>query len=143
MKVVFLDFDGVLNTFPHEGTGLGLEKVPCINLEYLLKKLPDIKIVVSSAWRLHGLEYCKEALKEQGIDPRRVIDITGDELLDGKFHRGNQIDCWLKRNPEADRFVILDDSRDQNPHMDKLVRTNPMKGLTQDDVERAMAILKE
>jgi Swiss Army Knife RNA repair-like protein len=141
MKVLMLDFDGCLNTFPHEGTGLGLERVPCVNLEYLLKKLPELKIVISSSWRIQGLEYCREALKEQGIDPRRVIDVTGDERLDGKSHRGNQIERWLERNPEVTKFAILDDSRDMEPFMDNLVRTNPMRGLTEADVEKALKIL--
>jgi len=143
MKIVFVDFDGMLNTFPHNGNGLKLEKVPVINLEYLLKKVKGLKIVVSSAWRSHGLEFCREALKEHGIDPRKVVGITGEELLGTKMHRGNQIECWLARHPSVKDFVILDDSRDMEPFLDKLVRTSPMVGLTQDDVEKAISILGE
>lgn len=143
MKVVFLDFDGCLNTYPIGKNRFHLDKVPVINFEYLLKRVPELKIVISSAWRIHGLEFCQKALESYGIDPRRVIDITGKEVLGTQSHRGNQIEHWLKKNPEVKKFVILDDSHDMEPYMDRLVRTGPTVGLSEDDVERAMAILKE
>lgn len=39
-------------------------------------------------------------------------------------------------------FVILDDDSDMEPHMDKLVKTDYRKGLQDEEVQKAIRILK-
>lgn len=39
-------------------------------------------------------------------------------------------------------FVILDDNDDMEPFMDRLVQTSWFAGLTQEDVKKAIKILK-
>jgi histidinol phosphatase-like enzyme len=51
VKILFLDIDGVLNRVPTSTQDGKFYKPALINLEYLLNKVPDLKIVVSSAWR--------------------------------------------------------------------------------------------
>jgi hypothetical protein len=144
MKVLFLDIDGVLNLIPKSSSDGKFDKTCMINLEYLLNKVTDLKIVVSSAWRKNGLDSVRNTLKENGIDPRKVIDITGDEQSeDEKDHRGYQVECWLKRNPEVKSFAIVDDNTDFVPLKNKLVKTSPHKGLTQANVEKLIEILSE
>jgi|SRR5581483_5530548 len=143
MKVLFLDFDGVLNLYPQISRGIDFYKPACVNLELLLKKVPDLKIVVSSAWRMHGLQYVKNVLQHNGIDPRRVIDITGEEKIGGQPHRGHQIQCWLVAHPGVTKFAILDDFSDMEPYMNKLVKTSSYIGLTQANVEKVLEILDE
>jgi hypothetical protein len=60
--------------------------------------------------------------------------------------RGEEIDLWLKNwNGEPiESFVILDDMypEDLKLHQEKLVQTVESFGLTQEDVEKAVAMLK-
>lgn len=144
MKVLFLDFDGVLNLWPSPQRDGKFDKEACINLEYLLIKVPDLKIVVSSAWRIWGLDSVRETLKQNGIDPRKVIDITGDEQTeDKKSHRGYQVQCWLDKHKEVTHFVVFDDESDFDNMKDKLVRIARFKGITQANVEKAIEILEK
>lgn len=144
MKVLFLDFDGVLNIWPNPSRSGVFHKPSCINLEFLLAKVPDLKIVVSSSWRTFGLDAVTDVLKSNGIDPRRVIDITGHEQSTNSWnHRGFQVECWLKRHTNVKHFAIVDDESDFDPFMHKLVKTDRFKGLTQDNVEKLLEILHE
>lgn len=139
MKVLFLDFDGVLNNFTQRNFGEQFSPGACKNLKALMRKVPDLKIVISSAWRMHGMEYCKEVLKKNGIDSERVIDITGSE----HGIRGYQIQCWLDRNPGVTAFVIIDDESDMGELMNKLVKTSSFIGLTEKEVSLAVDVLEK
>jgi hypothetical protein len=137
MNVVFLDFDGVILPFgkPSLADKAIVEAVK--NFNALLKSEPELKIVISSAWRKHGINYCKRFLEGLGIDSEKVVGITNDEY----GSRGFQIQCYLNRNKDVVKFVILDDQSDMDHLMMKLVHTNPLMGLTEKDVEQAVAIL--
>jgi hypothetical protein len=144
MKALFLDFDGVLNLYPAPSRSGNFDKTACINLEMLLNRVPDLKIVVSSSWRTYGLEAVRDILKSNGIDPRRVLDVTGhEESTDSRDHRGYQVECWLKRHPKVKQFAIVDDQNDFVPVHEKLVRTQKTIGLTQSNVERILEILSK
>lgn len=140
MKILFLDVDGVLNPL-HKSLGSNtFSKVACGHVSTMLIKDPNIRIVVSSAWRRWGLEGIREILKENGIDPIKVIDIT---TMDGGLvpeNRDKQIDKWLKEHPEIVSYVIVDDY--QIDGFDKhQVKTNGYIGFTKTDMEAAMSIL--
>jgi hypothetical protein len=107
MKVVFLDFDGVLNSsrwfaqgtaFTHPEDQLDPEAVK------LLNEL-DADVVVSSAWR-YGYKRIQlsEFLRNRGFTGR-VIDTT--PRLPGK-ERFEEINAWLK-GKDVTSFVVLDD----------------------------------
>jgi hypothetical protein len=134
MKVIFLDFDGVL--IPGDGS-FAFSKTACKNLNSLLKQVPDLKIVISSSWRSAGIESVKKTLSNNSIDASRVIGATGDE----KGERGVQVQAWLDRHPEVAHFVCLDDNTDFSNMMDHLVKTNRSVGLTEADVKKALDIL--
>lgn len=142
MKVLFLDFDGVLNVWPNPSRSGDFHKPSCVNLELLLSRVPDLKIVISSSWRTYGLAACRDILKSNGIDPRRVIDVNGDEQspVDSN-HRGYQVDAWLKRHPEVKKFAIVDDQSDFH-QKHRLVKTNKYVGLTQANVESLIKLLE-
>lgn len=142
MKVLFLDIDGVLNLYPNPSRSGLFDKQTCINLEFVLNRVPDLKIVISSSWRTYGLEVMRDFLSSNGIDPRRIIDVTGHEQsTDNKDHRGFQVECWLKRNPSVKKFVILDDESDFVPLKHKLVKTDKYAGLTQLAAEKVLDLL--
>lgn len=139
MKIIFLDFDGVLNCYLHRYNDETFSPSTCKNLNILLEKDPDLKIVVSSSWRMWGLDYVRKVLDKNGIDSKKVIDITGNE----NGNRGHQIQSWMDRNPSTTNFVILDDESDMGNLINRLVKTSSFVGLTSADVDKAIEILKK
>lgn len=119
LRVLFLDFDGVLNSEASfrwekrkqtEQIQNTLSPIACSNLQLILDKIPDLRIVISSTWRLlHSLDELKAKLAEYGVDASRVIDITPSTF---SRHRGREIGMWLEEHPEVTKFVVLDDDRD-------------------------------
>lgn len=151
MKVIFLDFDGVLNSIGSivMYTRVKAEKrheqlcpVCTSNLIYLLDKVPEAKVVISSTWRkFHSLDWLRDKLKFYGIDSSRVIDRTPFRLSDRV--RGYEIEEWLEDNAalNIESFVILDDNSDMANLMHKLVKTDTRDGLTFSKVQEAIKIL--
>ena len=136
MKVVFLDIDGVLN----DGVRIMEIDSDFPSREHLdcLKAIIDAtnaKIVLSSTWRLFpsARNDVKNALRNVGLE---FIDRT-KELRD----RASEIQEWLNRHPEVEKFVILDDEEISGKFPDNLVQTTFYRGLLPEHVERAIKIL--
>ena len=68
-KYIFLDFDGVINTLKGK-----FDKNAVTNLRRLLERT-DAKVVISSTWRLQGMEYIQQLWQEYQL-PGEVIDLT-------------------------------------------------------------------
>jgi len=123
MTVMFLDFDGVLNSlgsFHYEDrrrranpsisgpVDETLDPVCVSNVQYVLDHYPEMKVVITSTWRINfDLEWLKDKLASYGMDPSRVIDMTPNYWQE---RRGEEIKAWLDLNPNVDRFIILDDN---------------------------------
>jgi len=142
MKVIFLDFDGVIAPLSFHHSSSGFSASACANVQSVLVKDPNVRLVVSSAWRRWGLEKIREILKENGIDSTKVIGLTE---ADGGFmpeNRAVQIKAWLKAHPEVKKFVALDDY--PLPKLgDNYLKINGYVGFTQKDAEIALRILSE
>jgi len=120
--IIFLDIDGVLNSISWYKRRE--KKKHKTRLEYLLHEFDpaaisllnelcnDVraKIVVSSTWRIDGLDACRNYLKLAGAT-FDVIDITPQ--LSSRF-RGEEIAAWLSDNCPKDFFnyAIIDDDSD-------------------------------
>lgn len=141
MKVLFLDIDGVLNNFKDRNFGEQLSPSSCASLNRIVEQVPDLKIVISSAWRLWGTDYMADLLEKNGVKDAKelVIGCTGNE----QGIRGFQIQCWLDRNYKVTNFVILDDESDMGPLVTNLVKTNGFVGLTTADADKAIKVLKK
>lgn len=68
-KYIFLDFDGVLNTPKGKFDQKAIAK-----LRRLLERC-DAKVIISSTWRLQGVEYIRQLWKEYHL-PGEVTDLT-------------------------------------------------------------------
>lgn len=144
MKVLFLDIDGVLNTFqiykqppshiPKEQlkeldgyyidicntSDLRVSNLQAVVwLEKICKEL-NLSIVISSTWRLQ-YDKCVQSLRNSGLD--NSIPIIGKTPTVGGY-RGHEIEAWLKKHPEVTDFVIVDDDHDMEPYMDHLIDTD-------------------
>ncbi len=150
MKVIFLDFDGVMNSvgsmiYNNRMKLLGLSDTPThesfdpiasSNLQYILEELSDVQIVVSSTWRKYkNLEALKKIFETNRILPDRMIGTTP---VDSDRYRGKEIHMYLKDHPEVTEFVIIDDDTDMEPYMDRLVKTDCRNGLTFTDAEKVI-----
>lgn len=92
-------------------------------------------LVMSSEWRrTMSMGTLARHLRRRGYTGRR-FDRT-PSLGD----RCEEIRAWLDANPRVTRFAVLDDDR-RAWGPDRLVLTSWADGLTEADVERAMAIL--
>lgn len=137
-KICFLDIDGVLNseaTFRMESRKPGgivdntiFDAVCCSNFQYVLEKVPGVKVVISSTWkRLYPLDQLKRFFDEQYIDSGRVIGITPSML---SATRGEEISMWLRDHPDVTEFVAIDDDTDMAPIESNWVQTDCRVGLT-------------
>lgn len=118
MKVIFLDFDGVLNSeasFRMEArrknnrVSDSLSTVCCSNLQYILEQNSDIKIVISSTWRkIHTLVELGNILNSYGVNAK----IIGKTPVTFSGNRAHEINMWLEENTNVTKAVILDDDSD-------------------------------
>ena len=150
--VIFLDFDGVLNTEQYQAQ-LAVERKPTKNtwgplfdpqsVENLQRIIDatDAAIVVSSSWRYaHSLASLRMMWKVRAL-PGEILDTLACGAT--YISRGEEIECWLERNERPD-YVIIDDLDDFSPaQRDYYVETNPIVGLTEADVQKAIEIFKK
>ena len=130
MKVIFLDIDGVLNVCYGEYDKYGQEFHPLFvdNLRLIIEAT-GAKIVISSSWRMSGLQTMKDMWKYRNL-PGEIIDITPDGwvlykkgLVPQDYDRGHEIKYWLEHN-EVENYVIIDDDTDMLPEqLNNFVRT--------------------
>lgn len=124
MKVLFLDFDGVLHP-----TSPGLEpffiKAPLLDQALAGHQ---VSIVISSSWRFfQSLERLKAGLPKDLQD--KVVDVTGPAYI-GKHPRHHEIMSYLCTNQQYSDWVALDDSYWEFPNNCKeLIRCNPNSGV--------------
>jgi hypothetical protein len=139
-KLIFLDFDGVLNSalsVSQLGTRYKFWPPSVQALNQLLTKSGAL-IVISSTWREHWtLKENAASLERAGLLPGRVVGKT----CVSESARGKQIDSWLKSVPyPVEAFVILDDKDDMEMHRERLIRVDPSVGLGVTEVRRAMQL---
>jgi hypothetical protein len=158
MKIIFLDFDGVINSLTYatfEGAQWNSSD-PAGQIDYiaigLLNKLigeTSADVVISSTWRLYySLDQMKDFLKKKGFIGN-VIGKTPDPFVidtvtDRRSVRGHEIQSWIDFCEEKiDSFVILDDNSDMAHLIDKLVQTTWEFGLQEEHLSIAKNILNE
>jgi hypothetical protein len=144
MKIIFLDIDGILNVFSNYSKDHNFSRSACNNLNDLLSKEPDLKIVISSAWRRHGILFVQNLFRKNSLPYDKIIDITEfDNKSEASIDRGVYIKRWMDKHPEVTKFVIFDDESNMGELMNKLVKINSWIGITSKDVKKAIEILNK
>ena len=146
MKVLFLDIDGVICSirsavayggFPWtvKEKDMYLFDDVAIKLIQRLCKDTNTKIVLSSVWRLsHDWKMIGEKLNLP------IIDKTPNKL---SSNRGEEIAMWLRDN-KVDAYAIVDDDSDMlEEQLPFFVRVYSKNGLSFENYEQLMAILKK
>lgn len=159
MKIIFLDFDGVLNSLFHfqelRRQGLAQERIMDSLEPGMVERLNKIidatgaKVVISSTWRkLHSVGELKDFLIKYGFrHVEKILGVTPTLNTD----RGIEIEKWLvdfkaRLNYSDDpisSFVILDDNSDMvHAHLlCRLVLTTWIDGMEDEHVDKAIEIL--
>lgn len=120
---------------------LGLDTA-CIKHLNLVIEATGAQVVVSSSWRFcHNIVGLQKLLEYRGFKGE-LIDITPVNLVGPEKLRGHEIQAWLDLNPEADRFVILDDDDDMGHLKRYLVKVDKKVGLTEKNALEAISIVK-
>ena len=137
MKVIFLDVDGVLNDFSSSANIW--DDTPTDTHLKCLKLIVDetgAEIVLSSSWRLF--------MKNRKVVEKRLADF-GMKFISCTLElrdRAEEIEEWLSRHPEVDKFVILDDECASLKRLKaNLVQTTIAYGLLPTHVQKAIKIL--
>lgn len=154
MKVIFLDFDGVI-TIPSSRWHLKASLIR--NVKRIVDET-DAKIVVSSSWR-HGFpepnveETVRQIAGRLKRCPRNaMLNWLVDNLydctpfsVDSKYigtGRGGEIQTWLDRHPDVENYVIIDDDDGMlDSQLYHFVQTNYEDGLTGTEAVRAIKVL--
>ena len=149
MKIIFLDFDGVLNSrrwieehhhlFPDDHIFMheNVDEQAVARVQKIIDAT-GAKIVISSTWRLlNSLEKLKKLLAAHGLSGE-VIGVTP---RGNRGERGDEIQTWVDENGPIESFVILDDDSDMAHLMDKLVQTTFDLGLQDEHVDAAIQML--
>ena len=152
MKVIFLDYDGVVNNLVfHEIDGeptfysKNWDKNPnkrdfSVNdfqaVAWLNKIVREFncKIVVSSTWRMRK-DY-KECLYNAGFKGEIIGRTPKLEQHVSHETRGREIKMWLDEHPDIEDFVILDDDADMWILKDHLIQTNTYRGLGYEEYQK-------
>ena len=158
MKVIFLDIDGVLNYTNwyisekyqelqwNEDNEIDVDPLCSERINNICKKT-GAKIVITSDWRISWYSTTMR-LERGGINPEYIIDKTPEHLWNTPpmfdRSRGSEIEHWLMLHPNCDGYVIIDDRTDfKENQLNNFIHINPMYGISNDDMEKAIAILNK
>ena len=166
MKIIFLDIDGVLNSGDnlaalhftqkynacqiHDKYGQLFDE-RCVRwLDFILMET-NAKIVISSTWRIAGLNTMREMWFDRKL-PGEIIGITPDSIdaalaekfMETKADRGLEILEWLSNNLGVESYCIIDDNDDMTPEQleHRFIHTSSKDGLDRTSAARAISILK-
>jgi len=150
--ILFLDFDGVVHPRPAPGSG-ETDLFRCLHLlEGVLRQLPYVEVVISSAWResqtLNEIrEYFAEDLRDRiiGMTPRpgEDIELAPSELVD--FPRQTQCVAWLARHrPAGTPWLAIDDTAEEfEPRCAQVLLIDGWVGLTPESAANLLRRLKD
>ena len=150
MRVIFLDFDGVLNTHAYLvtmknedpiGEAAALDPAAVARVNKIIEATGAV-VVVSSSWRYgRTVGYLEEMLVSRGFKGK-VVGTTPEQGAGPQ--RGDEIRAWVNTHPEVESFVVLDDDSDMEAVRQHFIKTywNREDGGLQDHhIDRAIKIL--
>ena len=136
IKIVYLDFDGVLH--PSTPTNEGLFSRAAL-LEPAFENT-RCSIVISSSWRFtHSLDNLRKKLPS--FLAQRVVDTTGAAVI-GKHARYQEITAHAYSHDDVILWRALDDSHWEFPvNCSELIHCNPNTGIGPKEITKLAAWL--
>lgn len=170
-KVVFLDFDGVMNTdkmylrsITDEGEwkdefGIRFDPESTRNLKRIIDET-GARIVAITSWKQYGLSYLQEIWEGRSM-PGEISDVTPDTKTDFEmdaqghpkcvsvplYSKGDEIEEWLIQEQLEGRetiYAILDDNQQFTLEQQPyFIQICAHCGITHNDAERAIQMLNQ
>ena len=155
MKVIFLDIDGVLNSWS-TNYRITTQKLQLLNK---IIENTDAKIVISSSWRVGSKDvedFLRNNFKKDDFRLDSFNNVTNDECITNIFYndniigltdtsgpsRGDEIQRWLDTHDNIESYVILDDDSNMlDSQLENFVQTDTYFGITEREVQLAILIL--
>jgi hypothetical protein len=141
--LIFLDFDGVLNSLASSLTIGCCDKFDrvCVGLVDRLSTQADADVVISSSWRIGAdLEYLRGKLWTSG--GKALADRVVGKTPRLASERGSEIAMWLADHRPDANFVIIDDDSDMlDSQKSRFVHTAYAEGFTFKNYLQALEIL--
>lgn len=149
MKVIFLDIDGVLNSYAYDRIRSMDDGIIDKTRLPILKEIVDATaavVVLSSTWKRHwNKDICKcSFIGKELIEAFALADIEIYDKTPDFGSRKDEINEWIKNNGDVEKFVILDDIVfGWDELSDHVVRTDARigRGLEEHHKKAAIAIL--
>lgn len=151
MKVIFVDFDGVLNSDKYVANcgyyGVVIDPSKMVLLKNITEST-GAKIVLSTSWREHWNKD-DSLCDETGKLINSIFSQYGLEIYDKTpklyMRRETEIKSWLDINSGVEKFVVLDDAFLNADFMnDFFIKTSNLHGgLDENDAAKAIKILNE
>lgn len=153
MNIIFLDFDGVMDTASYDAflisndmpecdeNGRPIFDPDCIHNLGRIIAATGADVVVTSDWKYYDSYEALLSMWRQRAMPGFMTDMTPNVST----RRGDEIARWLAECDVDCNYVIIDDLDSENfndnqiPH---LVTVDPRHGLDDRAVRQAIAILK-
>lgn len=170
-RFLFLEINGVLSTINHaecliahgedssDEDGAIFDPEAIANLAYIINKVPDVKIVISSSWRFKGMEWLNRLWEKRAM-PGKIFSITPalericfkdieqQTSSYSKFSQGIgtlEIDEWLRqnvKNSDLYYYAILDDYKNYlTVQTYNAAFCDAFNGLTRSVAEKVIEIL--
>lgn len=144
-RILFLDIDGCLNTESFlwgvlsRTTHTDEDMIDPFHVEQLnrIVRETDCDVVLSSAWRVDGIDKVQGWLKLRGFE-YKLLDVTPGPL--GYANRTEEILAWLANN-KASNFCVVDDCPMGEVLREHFVWCDPNTGLTPARASLAIEIL--
>lgn len=146
MKIIFLDFDGVVSTFEK---GWNIDKEKIILIENIISST-NAKLVISSSWAIgckNADDFRKKLRFDKITNTNSQESLFIDSIYDVTDHmgscRGDEIKRWLEKcNVES--YVIIDDDDDMlEEQLFNFVQTDTFEGITSREVKLCVQILNK
>ena len=154
MNVIFLDIDGVLNSWQYDHLYRtvidgNIDETRLVLLKYLVEK-SNAKIILSSSWRKQwnkDTSLCDSiGIELENIFSKYQLSIFDKTPELPNNNRAEEIKMWLNQNKAVTHFVIIDDMRFGWSELQAyLVNTNYRigRGLEEKHINEAIRILNE
>lgn len=166
--IIFLDFDGVLNTecfqeYLRKNNEVRTDKFGYLFAPEAVANLAQIieqtgaSVVITSSWKIEGIDWIRELWNKRQM-PGTVVGMTEfaeidfnslepseDSLALAIGSRGSEIASWMNKYAHLDTpYAILDDINDFLPEQQvHFIRINPRYGITKEDALHAIDCLKQ
>ena len=151
LKILFLDFDGVLNSeqYLHRCGEYGVVFDPaCMVQLQRIVQTTDARIVLTSSWREHW-ESDESCGDNTGVQINTLFHQYGLSVWDKtpklRDRREKEIEAWLTAHPDVENFAVVDDRfLSANLLEEHFVKTsNYQSGLNQELADAVIAILND